>query len=228
MAHIDKQRLKHDPVAESLVHFIGRLKANAARVTIISAAIIITVVVIGFWLKQKKDLPYKASDALMAVQSVQQLALVPDAYPQSFAAPSALSQLGYAAFQQTNYAGALQYYSRIVNDYPDFLLTPSVRLAIAKCHIALNQYSEAERVLRNDVLYDIDHYAAFQGQLVLVKVLAMQKRYDEAWEEMQKWDQMAKNFYMTPLGDGLREKLLRETGISTSIVVQAENQPVLQ
>jgi hypothetical protein len=39
---------------------------------------------------------------------------------------------------------------------------------------------------------------------------------------------MAKMFYMTSLGDGLREQLLRETGISTTLVVQAENQPVLQ
>jgi tetratricopeptide (TPR) repeat protein len=228
MSHIDRQKLKHDPVAESLVHLIGRLKQHTTRLVLVGGIILIALVAAIWWYQQKEDLPYKASMALLQVQSLQDLENIPREYPKSFAAPAALTQLGYAAFQQTNYARALAYYSRIADEYPDYLLTPSVRLAMAKCHLALSQFAEAERILRNDVLYDIDHYAAFQGQLVLVKVLAMQKRYDEAWEEMKKWDQMARMFYMTSLGDGLREQLLRETGISTTLVVQAENQPVLQ
>ena len=228
MSHIDRQKLKHDPVAESLVHFIGTLKANAPRIVVIGGAIVIILLVLGYWYKQKENLPYEASAALVGVRSLQQLERVPAEYPLSFAAPAALSQLGYAAFQQTNFTSALQYYTRVVNKYPDYLLVPSIQLAIAKCHIGLEQLTEAEQILRNDVLYDTDHYAAFQGQLVLVKVLTMQKRYTEAWEEMQKWDQLARTFEMSVLGDGLREKLLRETGVSTSLVVQAENQPVMQ
>jgi len=130
-------------------------------------------------------------------------------------------QLGQLAVHETNYAKAMAYYRRVVDDYPDSFLVPGALLAVAKCHIAQGNYRNAETVLKRELLYNRDNYAAAIAQLDLVRVLCAMGRYGEAWEEMQMWDQMVGNTYVASLGNGLREKLLRVTGLSTNLLQQA-------
>ena len=229
MAHIDKQQLKHDPVAESIVHGIAALKA---RMHVLGpAALIVAIIVIAaIWIvNHRQNLPADGSLALVESQrDIAKLEQVARVYSGTFAGPAALAQLGYLEFARTNYSKALGYYRQLVDNHPSSFLVPAAQLAICKCHIAMGQYDDAANILKRDVLYNADTYAALQGQLDLVRVLMIQKKYDEAWQEMQEWDQQTANMSFSNLGDGLREQLLRETGMGTNMVVQAETPTSIQ
>jgi len=222
---MDKTQLKHDPVAESIVHLIGRLKANRRSIMLYGGIIAIVIIGTTFYLKNKKEYPQKASYALASARSPEELKnVVKDYKDNNVAAPAALCQLGYIAAQNTNFAEAVEYYRTIINNYPDSLLTPAAILAVAKCYVAQGKYTEAESVLKREVLYDKNNYIAVVAQIELVQILCSMGRYNEAIEQLQIWNQMGGNTYFSYLSDGLQEKLLRVTGLSTNLISQQANE----
>jgi predicted negative regulator of RcsB-dependent stress response len=107
-----------------------------------------------------------------------------------------------------------------VDEHPNSFLVPAAQLAIVKCYIAEENYDEAERVLKRELLYSPTHYIVPLARIQLVNVLMATERYDEAWEEYQAFEQQTANSYLAFLGDGIREKLMRVTGISTNLYAQ--------
>jgi len=213
---MDKKQLKHDPVAETLVHLIAKLKANQRSLMLYGGVILFVIIGTIFYFNGKKQYPQKASFALSKVNSQDSLKKIVKDYKDNIVAPAALCQLGYLAAQQTNYVEALGYYRTIANDYPDSFLTPAAILAIAKCYIAQGKYTEAESVLKREVLYDKNNYIA--------QLLSTMGRYAEAIDQLQIWNQLGGNRYFSYLGDGIQEKLLRVTGLSTNLISQQSNE----
>lgn len=223
MSKKHKEMLKHDPVAESIVHFLAKVKANK---NVVVTAVLVGVVVIAsvvYTIQSKNLEPFKASEALRSVASESQLKEIPIQYPGTFAAPVARIRLAAQAFAQSNYVVAIEYYDQILTDSPKFDLVPAVILAKAKCKIAMGDLVAAEKILR-DALYEGDKFADLASQLALVKVLTMEKRYSEANAEMQVWEQTASKYGMNQLENGLRAELLRLSGSATSMFYEAENQ----
>lgn len=235
MATIDKEMLKHDPVAETIVHTVQRVQAQWRTVALIGGIILIVGGIVWSRVRQRERVPQEAAFALASARSAEDLERVVTQYPRTFAAPAALAQLGHLAAQMTNYAAAIAYYQRLVERYPQNFLVPAAQLAAVKCLIALadqavdpevrqQRYHEAEAVLKRDLLYNRDHYAAVLAQLELVRLLAATERYQDALQEMETWYQQVGNTYLASLGDGLRERLMRVTGASTNIVARGSNE----
>ncbi len=223
---MDKKQLKHDPVAETIVHLIGKLKANQRSIIFFVSIIVLVILGTIFYFKDKKEYPQKASFALANARSHEDLKNIVKDYKGNIAAPAALCQLGYIAVQKTNFVEALGYYRTIINEYPDSFLTPAAILAVAKCYVAQGKYPEAESVLKREVLYDKNSYITIVAQMELVRLLSTMGRYDEAIEQLQIWNQMNQinGGYFSYLGDGLQEKLLRVTGLSTNLIPQQSNE----
>ncbi|MCX7847934.1 MAG: hypothetical protein N2595_07905 [bacterium] len=228
MATLEKELLKHDPVAESIVRFIQRVLAHWRTIVLVTGALLIAGGVVVSRVHQRQRLPQEASFALANARSADELQRVVRNYPQTFAAPAALAQLGHLMAMQTNYPAALQYYEELVAKYPRNFLVPAAQLAAVKCRIAIAEaesdplrrrqlYEQAETILKRELLYNRDHYAALLAQLELVRLLTAMERYPEALEEMQRWDAEVGNTYFAALGDGLRERLYRITGASTNM-----------
>ncbi len=221
---MDKKQLKHDPVAEALVHLVGKLKANQHSLMLYGGIILLVIVGTLIYFNSKKEYPQKASFALANARSHEDLENVVKNYKDNIVAPAALCQLGYIAAQQTNYVEALGYYRTIIDEYPDSFLTPAAILAVAKCYVAQGKYTEAESVLKREVLYDKNNYIAIVAQMELVQILSTMGRYNEAIEQLQIWNQLGGNTYFSYLGDGIQEKLLRVTGLSTNLISQQSNE----
>lgn len=217
--------MKHDPVSESIVHFIGRLKANRRPILLYGSIIVIIIAGTTVYLKNKKEYPQKASYALATSRSSEELKKVVEDYKEDkVAAPAALCQLGFIAAQNTNYAEAVRYYRQIIDNYPNSFLKPAAILAVAKCYVAQGKYTEAETVLKREVLYDKNNYIAVVAQMELIQILSSMGRYNEAIEQLENWNQMGGNTYFSYLGDGVQEKLLRITGLSTNLISQQANE----
>ena len=221
---MDKKQLKHDPIAEALVHLIGKLKANQRSLILYGGVTLLVIIGTIFYFSNQNEYPNKASLALANVQSPEDLKKIVIDYKNNIVAPAALCQLGYMEVHKTNFVEALEYYRTVVNDYPDSFLTPAATLAVAKCYVAQGKYTEAESVLKREVLYDKNNYIAIVAQMELVQILNSMGRYNEAIEELQIWNQLGGNRYFSYLGDGIQEKLLRVTGLSTNLISQQSNE----
>jgi len=235
-------QLKHDPVAEAIMAGLRTAKQQWQRY----APFVIAALVIGgiawYVISNQRSLPMTASTALAKAQSPEALAAVATKYPTTFAAPAALAQLGALAVQSTNYSAAFDYYQQLAQRYPQNFLAPAALLAMVKCRIEQacqeaaparkrELYEEAEQILRRDLLYNRDHYAVAFAQLELVRILYAQGRMDAAWQELEQWDREVGQSYLASLADGLRETLLRVTGVSTNMLaqqMQGTDEPMLQ
>jgi len=235
MATIDKELLKHDPVAETIVHTVQRVRLHWRTVALVAGIALIAAGMVWSRVRQRERVPQEAGFALASARSAEDLERVVKDYPRTFAAPAALAQLGHMAAQMTNYAAALGYYSRLAEEYPQNFLVPAAQLAAVKCRVALaaqefdperrkQLYNEAESMLKRELLYSRDHYAAVLAQLELVRILAATERYQEALQEMETWEQQVGNTYLASLGDGLRERLLRVTGASTNSISRGSDE----
>jgi predicted negative regulator of RcsB-dependent stress response len=103
---------------------------------------------------------------------------------------------------------------------------PAAQLAIVRCYVAEENYDEAERVLKRELLYSPTHYMVPLARIELVHVLMAAGRYDQALEQYQTFEQQTANSYLASLGDGVRETLLRVTGMSTNIIAQSNERMV--
>jgi len=113
------------------------------------------------------------------------------------------------------------YFKQLVNEHPKSFLVPAANLAIAKCYVAEGKYKEAETLLKRDLLYNRDHYAALPAQMELINVLNAMGEYDAALNEIQLLEQVGgKSFYASAYS-GLKEKLMRVTGVTTNLQQQA-------
>lgn len=228
MSGIDKKQLKHDPVAEWIVHRIAQL--NPYRKQILAGVLVVLVVVTGisYYYREQTSVPEEASYLLANAQSPADLERVASEYPGTYAAASALMTMGRTLAQQTNYAGAAGYYEQVINDIPDSPLKPVAVRALAKCYVAQEDYDRAVDLLNREILYDKSSYVTVLAQLDLVHALCAAERYEEAWAALQEWDSLVGQSYISTVADGLREEILRVTGISTNQMAQQNyDAPVL-
>ncbi|NLF40759.1 tetratricopeptide repeat protein [bacterium] len=220
MADINREELKHDPIAEYIVHQLAKIQKHWRQVVVGVCIAAVVIIAVAYHFSRKETVPQKASLALAQARTPDALEGVVRAYGGTFAAPAALAELGRVAIMETNYQAAIGYYQRLVAEYPKDFLVPAALLSVAKCYIELENYSDAETVLRRQLLYDRNHYAVAAAQLELVSLLVATKRYGEAWDELQAWDQTFRDSQFGSLADGLREKLMRLSGASTNLVAQ--------
>lgn len=232
MATIDKEILKHDPVAETIVKTLQRLKPHWRRIVAVTAIALIVASFVWSRVQRRERIPQEAGFRLATAQSVEDLERIVQDFPQTFAAPAALAQLGYRMATQTNYAAALSYYEKLVQIYPRSFLVPAAQLAAVKCRIALadaepdpavrqRRLEEVETYLKRELLYNRDHYAAPLAQLELIRLLTSMGRYEEALSELNNWHQQPHAQFLASLTDGLYERLLRITGAATNLPPEA-------
>ena len=221
MAKINKEQMKHDPVAELLVELIGKAKLHWKKIVVYVGIAALIVIAVSNWYASKENMPIKAGEALAFVQSPEALNEVVKKYPETFAASAALMQLGSYEAQRTNYAKAVFYFKQLVNEHPKSFLVPAANLAIAKCYVAEEKYKEAETLLKRDLLYNRDHYAALPAQMELINVLNAMGQYDAALNEIQQLEQVAGKSSYASAYSGLKEKLMRVTGVTTNLQQQA-------
>jgi len=235
MASLDKQELKHDPVAESIVEIAQEVKTKWRLLAIVGAVALFIVLVIAWRANARMRYPEEASFALFSARSPEAMEQVAQNYRDTAAGAVALSTLAVIAAHQTNYERAISLNKRLVTEYPQSFLFYPAQLAIAKSYMALGSleteparrqemFRKAEEVLRNDLLYNPNHYAGVSAQMDLVRVLYAQGRYADAWNELRRWDQQMQGTYLASMADGLREKLARETGIVTNAQPQVANE----
>ena len=218
---LDKEQLKHDPLAEAIINFIAKVKPRWKELVLYTAIGVLIIILASNFVMKKDNLPVEAGKALAFAGSAADIENVVIKYPGTYAASAGLMQLGALAVQQTNFSMAIKQYNRIENECPNSFLIPAARLAVAKCYIALGNYKDAEDILKRDLLYDRDHYASLLAQMELVRVLTAMGRYKEALNEMQLWDRSVANSYLASMGSGIREQLMRVTGVSTNLQQQA-------
>jgi len=217
MAKINKEQIKHDPVAESIVELIGKAKPHWKKIAVYVLIVALIIIAASNWYASKKNMPIVAGQMLASVHSPEGLKEVVKQYPETFAASAALMQLGALEAQRTNYSKAVYYFQQLVNNHQKSFLVPAANLAIAQCYSAEGKYKEAEALLKRDLLYNRDHYAALVAQMELIRVLNAMGRYDAALNEIQQLEQVAgRGFY-----SGLKEKLMRVTGVTTNLQQQA-------
>ena len=220
--------MKHDPVAEAIISTIAKLKPHWKKYAAIAAIAAIAIVIAANMYSSEKNLPVKAGEALAMVTSPDALNEVVQKYPETFAASAALMQLGAYEAQRTNYAAAIMYFQRLVNEHQDSFLVPAANYAIVKCYVGERNYKEAENVLKRNLLYDRDHYAALAAQMELVNVLNAMGRYTDALNEIMQLEQTLGQGYSTSVFGGLKERLMRLTGATTNIQQQAYENTNLQ
>jgi predicted negative regulator of RcsB-dependent stress response len=228
MSGIDKKQLKHDPVAEWLVHQIVQLKPYTRQITGVLVLVIIVIAGVSWYYSRESSRPNEASYALAMARSEADLQRVITEYPDTFSAVAATMKLAQFMAQQTNYTRAVEYYRYVINDMPDNSMRPIAVRALAKCYFAEGEYDRAIELLNRELLYDKNSYVTVLAQLDLVYILCAADRYEEAWKELEEWNSLVGNSYMASAANGLREEILRVTGISTNqIAQQSYDEPVL-
>ncbi len=226
-----REMLKHDPVAEAIVASVSRVRHNWRTYAPYVLLAVLALGVAWYVYSRRANEPLNASTALANARTAEALEAVARAYPATYAGPAALAQLGALALQQTNYAQAYGHFQRLVSGAPQSYLVPAAQLAMVKCRIAQadealvpqdkqQYYAEAEQVLRRELLYNRDHYAAPLAQLELVRILYATGRPQEAWQELEVWQREIGQNYMASMADGLRETLMRVTGAATNMMAQ--------
>ncbi|RLD11695.1 MAG: hypothetical protein DRI44_02975 [Chlamydiae bacterium] len=223
MAGLNKEQMKHDPVAELIVELIGKVKLHWKKIVLYCGIVILLIIAVANYYAKEKNMPVEAGQALALVQSPEGLNAVVKHYPETFAASAALMQLGSIEVQRTNYSKAISYFQQLVNEHKKSFLVPAAHLAIAKCYVAENNYKEAENVLKRNLLYNRDHYAALSAQMELINVLNAMGQYDAALNEIQQLEQVAGNSYYASSYSGLKEKLMRITGATTNVRQQVSS-----
>ena len=211
------------------MQMVESAKTNWRRLALVGAVVIIAIGFAGWLSYEKARRPEQASYELFAAQSKSPAAieLVTRQYPDTYAGAAAVGMLAAIAVHETNYTEAIRNYKRLVAEHADSYLVPVANLAIAQCYLAQGSlettpakrqemFGQAESVLKRDLLYNRDHYAALSAQLALVHVLMAQGRYGDAWTELRAWDQQVGNNEIAVLADGLRERLVRVTGTITN------------
>jgi len=221
MSGLNKEQMKHDPVAESIVELIRKIKPHWKKVATYSGIVILIIIAASNWYSKEKNLPVEAGEALSFASTPEAMNEVVKKYPETFAASAALMQLGSIEAQRTNYIKAISYFQQLVNEHQKSFLVPAANLAIVKCYVAEGNYSEAEKILKRDLLYNRDHYAALPAQMELVSVLNAMGQYTAALNEIQQLDKLVGNSYYASVYSGLREKLMRVTGVTTNLQQQA-------
>lgn len=231
--------LKHDPIAEAIIASVNRVQHQWRAYLPWALAAVLALVVAWYIYAARRNEPRKASTALANARTPEALEAVARTYAKTYAGPAALAQLGALALQQTNYAGAYGYFERLVSSAPQSYLVPAAQLAMVKCRVAQaddalvpqdkqQYYSDAEQLLRRDLLYSRDHYAAPLAQLELVRILYATGRPQEAWQELETWQREIGQSYMAGMADGLRETLMRVTGAATNMLAQQAAQAAPQ
>ena len=228
MAGLNKEQIKHDPIAESIVELLGKAKPHRKKIAVYAAIAALVIIVASNRYSKEKNLPVEAGEMLAAVQSPDALNDVVKEYPKTFAASAALMQLGAYEAQRTNYTKARFYYQQLVDEHQKSFLVPAANLAIAKCYVAEQNYTEAENLLKRNLLYNRDHYAALPAQMELINVLNAMGQYDAALNEIQQLERAAGNSYYASAYIGLKEKLMRVTGVTTNLQQQAYEKTSLQ
>ena len=223
MSGLNKEQMKHDPIAESIVELIGKIKPHWKKIAIYSGIVALVIVAVANWYANEKNLPVEAGQELAFIQTPEALNEVVKKYPETFAASAALMQLGSYEVQRTNYAKAITYFQQLVNEHQKSFLVPAANLAIVKCYVAGKNYKEAENLLKRNLLYNRDHYAALPAQMELINVLNAMGQYDAALSEIQQLEQVAGNNYYSSTYSGLKEKLMRITGVTTNLQQQASS-----
>ncbi|MCX7003629.1 MAG: hypothetical protein NTV22_10220 [bacterium] len=197
-----REMLKHDPVAEAIVASVSRVRHNWRKYVPYVLLVVLVLCVAWYVYRGRANEPLTASAALGNARTAEALETVARLYPNTYAGPAALAQLGALALQQTNYAQAYGHFQRLVSSAPQSYLVPAAQLAMVKCRVAQanealvpqdkkNYYADAEQVLRRELLYNRDHYAAPLAQLELVRILYATGRPQEAWQELEVWQRGA-------------------------------------
>ena len=234
-----REMLKHDPVAEAIVASVSRVRHNWRKYVPYALLAVLVLCVAWYVYRGRANEPLTASTALGNARTAEALEAVARLYPNTYAGPAALAQLGALALQQTNYAQAYGHFQRLVSSAPQSYLVPAAQLAMVKCRVAQanealvpqdkqNYYADAEQVLRRELLYNRDHYAAPMAQLELVRILYATGRPQEAWQELEVWQREIGQNYMASMADGLRETLMRMTGAATNMMAQQAAQEAAQ
>lgn len=202
------------------MHKLAQAKAHSKALVIGGICVIVVTSAVTWHMTQSRVRPLRASRALSQARTPEALMQVAAQYPRTLSGSAAYMFLGQMAAQQTNYTQAIQYYSVVAYDMPESMLQPLAKHAIAQCYMAQRDYDRAITLLRRDVLYDMTSYVAPLAWLDLVYALTAVGRYQEAWNELAQWEQQAAGMHMRSAADGLREMLLRVTGVSTNHMAQ--------
>ena len=178
MAGLTKKELRHDAVHEELEKITVTVvkKRNSILLGIL---ILLIVCVAVYQLVNNRQTRKANAENNLANAGTNTIALteIPNKYPGTHGAKSALLRLAAEAASSTNYALAREYYTRVAKEYPGDEYADAAWLSVARCYVGEGEYDQAVTVL-NEKLMKGEH--AQNAKYLLFKIYALQGKDEEA------------------------------------------------
>ena len=178
MAGLTKKELRHDAVHEELEKITVTVvkKRNSILLGIL---ILLIVCVAVYQLVNNRQTRKANAENNLANAGTNTIALteIPNKYPGTHGAKSALLRLAAEAASSTNYALAREYYTRVAKEYPGDEYADAAWLSVARCYVGEGEYDQAVNVL-NDKLMKGPH--AQNAKYLLFKIYCLQGKDEEA------------------------------------------------
>ena len=133
------------------------------------------------------------------------LAEIPNKYPGTHGAKSALLRLAAEAASSTNYALARDYYTRVAKEYPNDEYADAAWLSVARCYVGEGDYDQAVTIL-NEKLMKGEH--AQNAKYLLFKIYALQGKDEEALAVAKELEDLKDS----PLVEDIADSMWRKNG----------------
>lgn len=178
MAGLSKKELRHDAVHEELEKITVTVvkKRNSILLGIL---ILLVICVAVFQIINNRTTKKANAENNLANAGTNTVALaeIPNKYPGTHGAKSALLRLAAEAASSTNYALARDYYTRVAKEYPNDEYADAAWLSVARCYVGEGDYDQAVTIL-NEKLMKGEH--AQNAKYLLFKIYALQGKDEEA------------------------------------------------
>jgi predicted negative regulator of RcsB-dependent stress response len=218
MAGLTKKELRHDAVHEELEKITVTVvkKRNSILLGIL---ILLVLCVAVYQIINNKNAKKANAENNLANAGTNTVALseIPNKYPGTHGAKSALLRLASEATSSTNYALAREYYTRVAKEYPNDEYADAAWLSVARCYVGEGDYDQAVNIL-NEKLMKGEH--AQNAKYLLFKIYALQGKDEEALAVAKELEDLKDS----PLVEDITDSIWRKNGNYPEETAEAENE----
>ena len=211
MAGLTKKELRHDAVHEELEKITVTVVKK--RNSILLGILILLVLCVAVYQIINNKNAKKANAGTNTVA----LSEIPNKYPGTHGAKSALLRLASEAASSTNYALAREYYTRVAKEYPNDEYADAAWLSVARCYVGEGDYDQAVNIL-NEKLMKGEH--AQNAKYLLFKIYALQGKDEEALAAAKELEDLKDS----PLIEDITDSIWRKNGNYPEETAEAETE----